>query len=342
MASPFSLARLERGAERKDYSISSTDGLDEKPSVTQIFSHNLAAVRLLKEVEAGRRWATAAEQAILVQYSGWGGIGNALEYEGWIKDEWKGRAEMLQELLTQDELESARESCQTSFYTPPWLINYIYEALQKMGFRGGKILEPAAGIGHFFGFMPGEMRRLSTMTGVEKDSISARIAAQLYQTHSILHQGYEKTSLPESFYDLVVGTVPFGDEILEDDRHNPYGFVLHDYFINKNLDLLRPGGLLAVITSTDTMDKKDDKARRIFNEKAELISAVRLPRIKIGGFYQDADALFLRRRRDEFVKLPEQEWLASKDTELPKVDNRGAVQEDCKGNPSTDWAYLNE
>lgn len=255
------------------------------------FQRNLDAIRTLKTVEAENRAATAEEQAVLAQYVGWGGLADFF-------DEKNPRYAELKELLTDAEYAAARESTLTAFYTPPVVIRGIYAALGQMGFTQGNILEPACGIGNFLGMLPESMSG-SKPYGVELDDLSGRIARQLYQKSSIAVQGYEKTSFPDNFFDVAIGNVPFGQFRVPDKRYDRLNFPIHEYFVAKALDQVRPGGVIAVVTSSYTMDKRTDSARKYIAQRAELLGAIRLPNNAFkaaAGTEVVSDILFLQKR----------------------------------------------
>ena len=266
------------------------------------FQRNLDAIRTLKAVEAESRSATAEEQAMLAQYVGWGGLADFF-------DEKNPRYAELKELLTDAEYAAARESTLTAFFTPPVVIRGIYAALGQMGFMQGNILEPACGIGSFLGMLPEDMSG-SKLYGVELDDLSGRIARQLYQRSSIAVQGYEKTVFPDNFFDVAIGNVPFGQFHVPDKRYDRLNFPIHEYFIAKALDQVRPGGVIAVVTSSYTMDKRTASARKYIAQRAELLGAVRLPNNTFksaAGTEVVSDILFLQ-KRERMVDI-EPEWV---------------------------------
>ena len=266
------------------------------------FQRNLDAIRTLKTVEAENRSATAEEQAVLAQYVGWGGLADFF-------DEKNPRYAELKELLTDAEYAAARESTLTAFYTPPLVIRGIYAALGQMGFTQGNILEPACGIGNFLGMLPESMSG-SKLYGVELDDLSGRIARQLYQKSSIAVQGYEKTAFPDNFFDVAIGNVPFGQFHVPDKRYDRLNFPIHEYFIAKALDQVRPGGVIAVVTSSYTMDKRTASARKYIAQRSELLGAIRLPNNAFkaaAGTEVVSDILFLQ-KRERMVDI-EPEWV---------------------------------
>ena len=266
------------------------------------FQRNLDAIRTLKTVEAENRSATAEEQAVLAQYVGWGGLADFF-------DEKNPRYAELKELLTDAEYAAARESTLTAFYTPPVVIRGIYASLGQMGFTQGNILEPACGIGNFLGMLPESMSG-SKLYGVELDDLSGRIARQLYQRSSIAVQGYEKTAFSDNFFDVAIGNVPFGQFHVPDKRYDRLNFPIHEYFIAKALDQVRPGGVIAVVTSSYTMDKRTASARKYIAQRAELLGAIRLPNNAFkaaAGTEVVSDILFLQ-KRERMVDI-EPEWV---------------------------------
>ena len=266
------------------------------------FQRNLDAIRTLKTVEAESRAATAEEQAVLAQYVGWGGLADFF-------DEKNPRYNELKDLLTDAEYAAARESTLTAFFTPPVVIRGIYAALGQMGFTQGNILEPSCGIGNFLGMLPESMSG-SKLYGVELDDLSGRIARQLYQKSSIAVQGYEKTAFPDNFFDVAIGNVPFGQFHVADKRYDRLNFPIHEYFVAKALDQVRPGGVIAVVTSSYTMDKRTASARKYIAQRSELLGAIRLPNNAFkaaAGTEVVSDILFLQ-KRERMVDI-EPEWV---------------------------------
>lgn len=266
------------------------------------FQRNLDAIRTLKTVEAENRSATAEEQAVLAQYVGWGGLADFF-------DEKNPRYNELKDQLTDAEYAAARESTLTAFFTPPVVIRGIYAALGQMGFTQGNILEPSCGIGNFLGMLPESMSG-SKLYGVELDDLSGRIARQLYQKSSIAVQGYEKTAFPDNFFDVAIGNVPFGQFHVPDKRYDRLNFPIHEYFVAKALDQVRPGGVIAVVTSSYTMDKRTASARKYIAQRAELLGAIRLPNNAFkaaAGTEVVSDILFLQ-KRERMVDI-EPEWV---------------------------------
>ena len=270
------------------------------------FGWNMEAIRVLKECEFDNRFATPEEQEILSQYVGWGGIPEAFDENN---PSWADEFIELYTALSPDEYESARASTLTAFYTPPVVISSIYKAMEQMGFREGNILEPSCGIGNFIGMLPQSMQD-SKIYGVEIDKISAGIAQQLYQKTSIAAQPFEEANIPDSFFDAVIGNVPFGDIRVNDRRYNKHNFLIHDYFFAKSLDKLRPGGVMALITSKGTMDKENPAVRKYIAQRADLLGAIRLPNNTFkgnAGTEVVSDILILQ-KRDRLIDL-EPEWV---------------------------------
>ena len=270
------------------------------------FRNNMAAVNLLHELEFDNRLATPEEQEILSKYVGFGGLADAFDES---KEAWLDEYKELIVTLSPDEYAAARESTLTAFYTPPVVIRAMYDALQNMGFSDGNILEPSCGTGHFIGMLPQSMQN-SKFYGVELDSISGRIARQLYQKSNIAVQGYEKASLPDSFFDVAIGNVPFGQFKVVDKKYDKNNWLIHDYFFGKTLDKVRPGGIIAFITSSGTMDKKNPAVRKHIAQRAELLGAVRLPNNTFkanAGTEVTSDIIFLQ-KRDTLVN-DEPDWV---------------------------------
>ena len=259
------------------------------------FSWNIAAIETMKQIEAEGRIATAEEQKIMAKFVGWGGLSQAFDENN---ESWKNEYQKLKELLSEDEYVAARATVNNAFYTSPEIAMCINQALVQFGFHGGNVLEPSMGVGNFFGSMPTPMQR-SKLYGVELDSISGRIAKLLYPNANISITGFEKTSFPDNFLDVVVGNVPFGDYKLHDPKYNKYNFRIHDYFLAKALDQVRPGGMVAVITTKGTLDKANPAIRKYLAERAELVGAIRLPNTAFkdnAGTEVTADILFLQKR----------------------------------------------
>ena len=270
------------------------------------YQMNVAAIRTLQNIEAEHRLATPEEQEILSRYVGWGGCADVFDE---TKENWRAEYAELKGLLTEEEYESARSSTLNAHYTSPTVIKAIYKCIEDMGFITGNVLEPACGIGNFFGLLPESMVG-SKLYGVELDSITGRIARQLYQNANIAVQGYENSNLPDSFFDLAVGNVPFGNYGIADKRYDKNNFLIHDYYFAKTLDKLRPGGILAFVTSSGTMDKKNPAVRKYIAQRAELLGAVRLPNnafLQNAGTQVVADILFLQ-KRDRAIEA-EPDWV---------------------------------
>ena len=270
------------------------------------FHRNYAAISTLKKCQEENRFATTDEQKILSRYVGWGGIPEVFDERA---GSWQTEYGMLKNILSPEEYASARESTLTAFYTPPTVIKAVYKAMEQLGFREGNILEPSCGIGHFIGMLPDSMSA-SKIYGVELDTISAGIAQQLYQKTSIAAQGFEEANLPDSFFDAVVGNVPFGDFKVSDKRYDKYKFLIHDYFFAKSLDKLRPGGIMALITSKGTMDKDNPSVRKYIAQRADLLGAIRLPNNTFkgnAGTEVVSDILILQ-KRDRLIDI-EPDWV---------------------------------
>lgn len=275
------------------------------------FKANMEAIRLLKELEQDQRLATPEEQEVLSRYVGWGGIPQAFEERN---SAWAEEYTQLKGVLTPEEYSAARASTLNAFYTSPTVIKAMYEALGNMGLKQGNILEPSCGVGNFMGLLP-ESMSTTNMYGVELDPISGQIAKQLYQKNRIAVQGFEETSYPDSFFDCVIGNVPFGAYQVSDRKYDRYHFMIHDYFISKSLDLLRPGGVVAVVTSSGTMDKQNLEVRQYFANRADLLGAIRLPN---NAFQRNAntsvvaDILFFQKR--DRAAITEPDWVQLKTT----------------------------
>lgn len=280
------------------------------------YNDNVAAIRLLFSLEKQGRNATKDEQDILSRYVGWGGLADVFDES---KSNWANEYLELKSLLSEEEYKSARESTLTSFYTSPVVIESIYKALNNLGFRHGNILEPSCGIGNFFGMLPDEMNN-SKMYGVELDSISGRIAKQLYQNSNIAIEGYEETKLPDSFFDVAVGNVPFGNFKVVDKKYDRLNFNIHDYFFAKTIDKVRPNGIIAFVTSRYTMDKRNSNVRRYINERCELLGAIRLPNDAFGDTKAVSDILFLQKRERPVLK--DDDWVSTGITEEGYVINQ--------------------
>ena len=275
------------------------------------FKANMEAIRLLKELEQDQRLATPEEQEVLSRYVGWGGIPQAFEERN---SAWAEEYTQLKGVLTPEEYSAARASTLNAFYTSPTVIKAMYEALGNMGLKQGNILEPSCGVGNFMGLLP-ESMSTTNMYGVELDPVSGQIAKQLYQKNRIAVQGFEETSYPDSFFDCVIGNVPFGAYQVSDRKYDRYHFMIHDYFIAKSLDLVRPGGVVAVVTSSGTMDKQNPEVRQYFANRADLLGAIRLPN---NAFQRNAntsvvaDILFFQKR--DRAAITEPDWVQLKTT----------------------------
>lgn len=298
----------ERGSNETPHNYRITDLNLEIRNSKSRYQSNIAAIRLLKDLEKEGRAANPEEQEILSKYVGWGGISEVFDADN---TSWRKEYIELNELLTPLEYRDARESVLSAFYTQPVIIQAIYKALDKYGFEGGRILEPSCGIGHFFGMLPEEMQN-SHLYGIEKDDLTGRIAKQLYQNADISIDGYENTDFPDGFFDVAVGNVPFGQFTVSDRCYDKYGFLIHDYFFAKTLDKVRGGGIIALITSKGTMDKRKNNVRKYIAERAELLGAIRLPSNafrKNAGTEAIADIIFLKKREEriDFDLLSDEE-----------------------------------
>ena len=278
----------------------------EEVNKKERFHRNYAAIKVLKDCQNENRFATPDEQKILSRYVGWGGIPEAFDERAGA---WHTEYAMLKNTLTPEEYASARESTLTAFYTPPEVSTAIYKVLEQMGFQEGNLLEPSCGIGNFIGMLPKSMEN-AKVYGVELDTVSAGIAQQLYQKSSIAAQGFEEVNVPDSFFDGVIGNVPFGDFKVSDKRYDKYNFLIHDYFFAKSLDKLRPGGVMALVTSKGTMDKENSNVRKYIAQRAELLGAIRLPNDTFkgnAGTEVVSDILFLQ-KRDRLIDI-EPDWV---------------------------------
>ncbi|MDE5859075.1 MAG: N-6 DNA methylase, partial [Oscillospiraceae bacterium] len=289
------------------------------------YNANIEAIKTLQKVEAENRFATPEEQAVMAKYVGWGGIPQAFvsdkvaeSISGNLGEAspsgWENEQKELLELLSPEEYKAARASTLTSFYTPPDVTDGIYQALSQFGFEGGNVLEPSMGVGNFFAKMPEDMRDNSKLYGVELDSISGRIAQQLYPNERIQVKGFEQTNFNNNSFDVVIGNIPFGDYRVSDKKYDKYNFKIHDYFAAKAVDKVKPNGVVALVTSKFTMDKLNEKARRYLAERCDLLGAVRLP----AGTFKDADSvttdiLFLKKRETMTVEIPD--WVHMSQTE---------------------------
>ena len=291
-------------AEKHNYTI--TDEALGTGGAKTKFKNNVAAIRLLNELEFEKRLATPEEQEVLAKYVGWGGLSQAFDENN---SAWAEEFMELYTLLSPDEYESARASTLNAHYTSPTVINAIYEGLSNMGFKGGNVLEPAMGVGNFFGVMPEEMRN-SKLYGVELDEISGRIAKQLYQNAKIQVTGFEKTAYPDNFFDVAIGNVPFGQYKLSEKRYDKLNLNIHDHFFAKSLDKVRAGGVVAFVTSKGTLDKANPQFRKYLAQRAELVGAIRLPNTAFkdnAGTEVTSDIIFLQ-KRDKMVDI-EPEWV---------------------------------
>lgn len=282
------------------------------------YKNNVEAIKLLKQLEAEGRQATPAEQEILANYVGWGGLSPVfnINYNGEAIDSaWTKEAKELKKLLTDEEYKAARASTTTAFYTPVGVIKNIYGALERLGFKGGKILEPSMGTGNFFGVMPESMRSKSSLNGVELDPLTGRIAKQLYQKANVEITGFEKAKFPDNYFDLAISNVPFGSFRLDDAKYNKYNLNIHNYFFAKAMDKVRPGGLVCFVTSTDTMQGRGDSAklRALLKGKADLVGAIRLPDTTFkanANTEVTSDVIILQKRKDGAAPSKfTQDWL---------------------------------
>ena len=272
------------------------------------YTANVTAIKTLKQIESEHRHATAEEQDILAHYSGWGGIADAFDS---TKENWSREYAELKDLLTDKEYAAARESTLTAFYTEPYIIKSVYTALENIGFTGGEILDPAMGTGNFFGNLPAEMAENSRLYGVELDNLTARIAKELYPEAKIQNRGFERTKFENGIFDVIVGNVPFGDFKPYDPEYGEY--LIHDYFFAKSIDKLKPGGIMALITSAGTMDKYDDSFRRELSGKADFLGGVRLPEdaFRTAGTQTVTDILFFQKLKFEHENDRDPDWVRS-------------------------------
>lgn len=269
------------------------------------FAANIAAIRTLKAIESENRLATPEEQTVLSKYVGWGGLAQAFDENN---SSWANEHKELVETLTDDEYTAAKSTVLNAHYTSPTVINGIYKGLAALGFSGGNVLEPAMGVGNFFGVMPEEMRKESRLHGVELDSITGRIAKQLYQTADIQIKGYEETTFSDNYFDAAIGNVPFGNYGVFDKRYNKENFLIHDYFFAKTLDKVAPNGIVSFVTTKGTLDKQNPKVREYLAKRADLVGAVRLPNNAFkanAGTEVTADIIFLQKREKMAVELPD-------------------------------------
>lgn len=284
------------------------------------YKDNVAAIKLLKQLEAEDRLATPEEQKVLARYVGWGGLAPVFSYGR--DSAWESEKAEIRELLTDEEYNAARASTNNAHYTSPEVIKGVWDIIERLGFKGGKVLEPSMGIGNFFGMMPEKLRSKSSLNGVELDSLTGRIAKQLYQKASVEINGYEKTKYPDNYFDLAISNVPFGDYKLHDPKYDKYKFNIHNYFFAKAIDQVRPGGLVAFITSTGTMQSGSDakRLREILKDKADFIGAVRLPDTAFkenAGTEVTTDLIILQKREPGAAPGKNNHaWLDTKDTEV--------------------------
>lgn len=291
-------------SDRNQFKITN-DNLGEG-SPREKFNNNVEAIRVLKKCEEENRFATPQEQGILSKYVGWGGLPQAFDEKD---SSWSNEYSILKNLLDEKEYSQARESTLTAFYTPPVVIRSMYKALENMGLKTGNILEPSCGVGNFIGMLPDSLEDCK-LYGVELDSISGRIARQLYQKSTVAVQGYEDTNLPNSFFDVAVGNVPFGDFKVLDKKYDKHKFLIHDYFFAKTLDKVRPGGVIAFITSKGTLDKENPSVRKYIAQRADLLGAIRLPNNTFkanAGTEVTSDIIFLQ-KRDSITDI-EPDWV---------------------------------
>lgn len=302
---------LMPGKNRSNFSYDlSEDFKQEKYSKKQQYSYNVNAIKLLRILEKEERKASAEEKKVLSLYSGWGGLSPAFD----VLSDWKEEYKELRELLTEEEYKKALSSVNSSFFTPLRVTEAIHHTLSRMGFDGGNVLEPSMGIGRFFGTMPEHIKNNAALFGVEIDSVSGRIAKKLYPDADISIMGFEKTDFPKNFFDVIIGNIPFGDFGVADRNYDKHSFLIHDYFIAKSIDLVRPGGIIAFVTSKGTLDKKNPAARKYMAERADLIGAVRMP----AGTFSDApgvtsDIILLQKRERPRLEMPEWVYLDEQD-----------------------------
>ena len=295
--------QVEAPVEKHDFTI--TDEHLGEGGQKAKFSANIAVIRTLKAIEGENRLATPEEQTVLSKYVGWGGLSQAFDENN---SSWSSEHKELAETLTEDEYTAAKSTVLNAHYTSPTVINGIYKGLAALGFSGGNVLEPAMGVGNFFGVMPEEMRKESRLHGVELDSITGRIAKQLYQTADIQIKGYEETTFSDNYFDAAIGNVPFGNYGVFDKRYNKENFLIHDYFFAKTLDKVAPNGIVAFVTTKGTMDKQNPKVREYLAKRADLLGAVRLPNNAFkanAGTEVTADIIFLQKREKMAVELPD-------------------------------------
>lgn len=301
-AEPPTLFDMVESSEQTETSVNDEKAknyvIEDREAVTGAktkFQNNIAAIKILKQTEAENRAATPEEQGQLFLYSGWGGLANAFESDN---DKWKNEYSELKGFLTDEEYTAARSTVLDSFYTDTAIVDSIYEVIRNAGFEDGNILEPAMGVGNFFGRLPEELRDKVNLYGVEKDSLSGRIAQKLYPQADITIDGFENTRFNDNSFDVAIGNIPFGDFSVNDSKYNSKHLKIHDYFFLKSLDKVRDGGIVAFVTSKGTLDKKDSSFRKTLAERADLVGAVRLPNnaFKSAGTEVTADIIFLQKR----------------------------------------------
>jgi len=309
-AEPPTLFDMVESSEQTETSVNDEKAknyvIEDREAVTGAktkFQNNIAAIKILKQTEAENRAATPEEQGQLFLYSGWGGLANAFESDN---DKWKNEYSELKGLLTDEEYTAARSTVLDSFYTDTAIVDSIYEVIRNAGFEDGNILEPAMGVGNFFGRLPEELRDKVNLYGVEKDSLSGRIAQKLYPQADITIDGFENTRFNDNSFDVAIGNIPFGDFSVNDSKYNSKHLKIHDYFFLKSLDKVRDGGIVAFVTSKGTLDKKDSSFRRALAEKADLVGAVRLPNnaFKSAGTEVTPDIIFLQKRSAPLENIP--------------------------------------
>jgi N12 class adenine-specific DNA methylase len=309
-AEPPTLFDMVESSEQTETSVNDEKAknyvIEDREAVTGAktkFQNNIAAIKILKQTEAENRAATPEEQGQLFLYSGWGGLANAFESDN---DKWKNEYSELKGLLTDEEYTAARSTVLDSFYTDTAIVDSIYEVIRNAGFEDGNILEPAMGVGNFFGRLPEELRDKVNLYGVEKDSLSGRIAQKLYPQADITIDGFENTRFNDNSFDVAIGNIPFGDFSVNDSKYNSEHLKIHDYFFLKSLDKVRDGGIVAFVTSKGTLDKKDSSFRKILAERADLVGAVRLPNnaFKSAGTEVTPDIIFLQKRSAPLENIP--------------------------------------
>lgn len=309
-AEPPTLFDMVESSEQTETSVNDEKAknyvIEDREAVTGAktkFQNNIAAIKILKQTEAENRAATPEEQGQLSLYSGWGGLANAFESDN---DKWKNEYSELKGLLTDEEYTAARSTVLDSFYTDTAIVDSIYEVIRNAGFEDGNILEPAMGVGNFFGRLPEELRDKVNLYGVEKDSLSGRIAQKLYPQADITIDGFENTRFNDNSFDVAIGNIPFGDFSVNDSKYNSEHLKIHDYFFLKSLDKVRDGGIVAFVTSKGTLDKKDSSFRKTLAERADLVGAVRLPNnaFKSAGTEVTPDIIFLQKRSAPLENIP--------------------------------------